>query len=238
MQAAVALHLKLRGAASVKCSQAAAHGGPTLHPLRDTSHDQSRQTLTTPSSSAPAPAALPPPIGSRRRDCAVACRKRRAPCRATPARSTSRRSCTSGAFKSKEAWRDGAGRRFAPEEYFNVGGKTKWYGAALLRYGRHEFEADRAHQCLAWPFGYDELAPYYDEAEKLLGVRTFDTEPDLARILARIADAARRDWRSEPMPMGLHPTIRDHRARSEPLRRIRVGRGSQGRRRNGVSARS
>jgi choline dehydrogenase-like flavoprotein len=113
-------------------------------------------------------------------------------------------------FKSKEVWRDGAGRSFAPEEYFNLGGKTKWYGAALLRYGRHEFEADRAHQCLAWPFGYDEIAPYYDEAETLLGVRTFDTEPDLARILSRMQTRS-SGWRSEPMQMGLHPTIRDHR---------------------------
>ena len=37
-----------------------------------------------------------------------------------------------GLFKSKEQWFDGRGRTFAPEEYFNVGGKTKWYGAALL----------------------------------------------------------------------------------------------------------
>jgi choline dehydrogenase-like flavoprotein len=113
-------------------------------------------------------------------------------------------------FKSKEIWRDGAGRSFAPEEYFNLGGKTKWYGAALLRYGRHEFEADPAHQCLAWPFGYDEIAPYYDEAEQLLGVRTFDTEPDLALILARIQRRS-TGWRTEPLQLGLHPTIRDNR---------------------------
>ncbi len=113
-------------------------------------------------------------------------------------------------FKSQETWRDGTGRSFAPEEYFNLGGKTKWYGAALLRYGRHEFEADREHQCLAWPFGYDEIAPYYDEAEKLLGVRIFDTEPDLARILARI-QVRSTGWRTEPLQMGLHPSIRDNR---------------------------
>jgi choline dehydrogenase-like flavoprotein len=113
-------------------------------------------------------------------------------------------------FKSKEVWRDGAGRTFAPEEHFNLGGKTKWYGAALLRYGRHEFEADAAHQCLAWPFGYDEIAPYYDEAEQLLGVRTFDIEPDLAAIVARIQTRS-TGWRSEPMQMGLHPAILDNR---------------------------
>ena len=113
-------------------------------------------------------------------------------------------------FKSKELWHDGAGRSFAPEEYFNLGGKTKWYGAALLRYGRHEFEADREHQCLAWPFGYEEIAPYYDEAEQLLGVRTFDTEPDLARILTRLQSRS-SGWRTEPLQMGLHASIRDNR---------------------------
>ena len=59
-----------------------------------------------------------------------------------------------GHFKSHEPWLDKDGRRFAPEEYFNLGGKTKWYGAALLRYSPREFEADAGHQCLGWPIGY------------------------------------------------------------------------------------
>ena len=113
-------------------------------------------------------------------------------------------------FKSKEPWLDGRGNEFAPEEYFNVGGKTKWYGAALLRYGRHEFDADDAHQCTAWPFSYDEIAPYYDEVEKLLGVHTFDTEPALADIIARIRRRSPA-WRTEALPMGLQPSIRDNR---------------------------
>ena len=64
-----------------------------------------------------------------------------------------------------------------PDEHYNVGGKTKWYGAALLRFSAHEFEADPEHQCLAWPFGLDEIAPYYDEAERLLHVNRFANEP-------------------------------------------------------------
>jgi choline dehydrogenase-like flavoprotein len=114
-----------------------------------------------------------------------------------------------GLFKSKELWRDGRGRQFAPEEYFNVGGKTKWYGAALLRYGRHEFAADPAHQCLAWPIGYDELRPYYEEAEALLGIRTFATEPDLLRIVARLQSNS-PTWKTEPLPLGLARSILEH----------------------------
>ena len=55
---------------------------------------------------------------------------------------------------------------FIPGEFYNVGGKTKWYGAALLRFAPHEFRPDETHQCLGWPIGHDELAPYYDEAER------------------------------------------------------------------------
>lgn len=114
-----------------------------------------------------------------------------------------------GLFKSKEQWFDGRGRTFAPEEYFNVGGKTKWYGAALLRYGRHEFDADPAHQCLGWPIDYDELRPYYEEAESLLGIQSFEAEPDLADIVGRLRRRS-ADWRSERLPLGLAKSILDH----------------------------
>jgi choline dehydrogenase-like flavoprotein len=111
-----------------------------------------------------------------------------------------------GTFKSSEPWLDPRGRRFAPEEHFNVGGKTKWYGAALLRYGAHEFEGDATHGCLAWPFGYEALASHYDSVERLLGVRKFETEKDLARIIARLAKASPR-WRAASLPLGLHASI-------------------------------
>lgn len=75
------------------------------------------------------------------------------------------------AFKSKEPWRDGQGRTVTPEEYFNLGGKTKWYGAALLRFQPHEFEADPGHEYLGWRISYADLEPYYREAEERLGIR-------------------------------------------------------------------
>ncbi len=111
-----------------------------------------------------------------------------------------------GVFKSKEPWLDKRGRQFVPEEYFNVGGKTKWYGAALLRYGAHEFEAEAEFQCLPWPISYQDLAPYYEEAETLLAVRHFDIEPDLRVIVDRIT-RQRSGWRVEPLPLGLAAEI-------------------------------
>jgi len=46
-----------------------------------------------------------------------------------------------GAFKSRETWLDKDGGEFAPEEYFNLGGKTKWYGAAVARFALRELHA-------------------------------------------------------------------------------------------------
>jgi len=113
-----------------------------------------------------------------------------------------------GRYRNHDPWLDRNGKPFVPSEFYNLGGKTKWYGAALLRFSPHEFmaEPDRLHR--GWPFGYAELAPYYDQAEMLLGVRRFDVEPDTARIVARLKRVA-PDWRSAPMPLGLSSRILD-----------------------------
>jgi choline dehydrogenase-like flavoprotein len=111
-----------------------------------------------------------------------------------------------GAFKSHEAWKDRHGQTIVPEEYANVGGKTKWYGAALLRYSPQEFDADAQYRCLPWPFPYSTLAAYYTAAEQRLGARTFDCEADLRDILLRLSKHAPA-WKSEPLPLGLAAKI-------------------------------
>jgi choline dehydrogenase-like flavoprotein len=116
-----------------------------------------------------------------------------------------RRVVREGAFKSKEAWRDGYNNEITPEEYFNVGGKTKWYGAALLRYSASEFESDYANQYFGWPLSLKDIEPYYAEAERLLGVRTFECEPDLAKISGALERQS--GWRSEALPLGLKVDI-------------------------------
>lgn len=119
-----------------------------------------------------------------------------------------------GLFLSDEPWVDGRGRTTVPEEHFNLGGKTKWYGAALLRYGAHEFEAESAHRCLPWPIRYDDLAPFYDEAERLLDLRQFPIEPNLQAIAEGLA---RGDpmWRRKPMPVGLAQDVLSHRREAQ-----------------------
>jgi choline dehydrogenase-like flavoprotein len=94
-----------------------------------------------------------------------------------------------------------------PQEHFNLGGKTMWYGAALLRFAPEEFMADSEFQYHAWPIGYSDLAPYYEEAERLLDVRTFAVEPDLAGIVVQLR---RHGWRDVPLNLGLAAEIVDH----------------------------
>ncbi len=93
-----------------------------------------------------------------------------------------------------------------PEEFYNVGGKTKWYGAALLRFSPHEFEQDVGFHCLGWPIDHVELEPYYAQAEALLHVKAFDNEPGLQKLIDRIISGDPR-WRAEPLPLGLKKEI-------------------------------
>ncbi|MDB5987465.1 MAG: hypothetical protein JWR16_2518 [Nevskia sp.] len=112
-----------------------------------------------------------------------------------------------GHFNSKEVWNDVRGDAFMPEEHFNLGGKTRWYGAALLRNDPHEFAADAALGLRAWPFDYAEFEPHYREAEQLLGVHHFDNEADLQRIAA---DLNRSGWQTHPLQLGLSTQIVEH----------------------------
>ncbi len=68
-----------------------------------------------------------------------------------------------------EEWFDANGHGFHPGAHYNVGGNTKFYGAALLRMRERDF-GELAHAdgiSPAWPISYDELEPYYTQAEHL-----------------------------------------------------------------------
>ncbi len=112
-----------------------------------------------------------------------------------------------GAFRSPQPFRFGL-KPARNDEYENIGGKTKWYGATLLRFTADEFAADEPHQCLPWPCRAAELEHYYAEAERLLSVHVFPIEPDLRTLLARL-HAQDPEWQEEPQPLGLVPKIVD-----------------------------
>jgi choline dehydrogenase-like flavoprotein len=88
-----------------------------------------------------------------------------------------------GKYHTTEVWHDQDGRELHPHTSYNVGGNTKFYGAALFRLRAEDFGELRHPGGVspAWPIGYDELEPYYTHAERLYhvhGARGEDpTEP-------------------------------------------------------------
>jgi len=76
-------------------------------------------------------------------------------------------------YQAEETWYDLQGRPFHPRVYYNVGGSSRFYGAAAYRLRRRDFQEQRYADGISpgWPFPYEELEPYYDRAENLLGVR-------------------------------------------------------------------
>jgi choline dehydrogenase-like flavoprotein len=85
---------------------------------------------------------------------------------------STRAAVTDGKYNIREAWLDSEGREFHAGAHYCVGGNTKFYGAALLRMRREDFGEVRHHGGLspAWPIGYEDLEPYYTEAERLYQV--------------------------------------------------------------------
>jgi choline dehydrogenase-like flavoprotein len=77
-----------------------------------------------------------------------------------------------GKYRAPEIWHDDRGKPFLPGIQYFVGGNTKVYGAALLRFRQEDFGEVRNHAGIspAWPIGYDDLEPYYTEAEHLYQV--------------------------------------------------------------------
>src|SRR5688500_8250286 len=77
-----------------------------------------------------------------------------------------------GRYGTKEEWRDTRGKPLHPHTNYNVGGNTKFYGAALFRLRREDFGELRHHGGIspAWPISYDDIEPYYTAAERLYEV--------------------------------------------------------------------
>ena len=77
-----------------------------------------------------------------------------------------------GKYQTKEIWTDKDGKPLHPHTNYYVGGNTKFYGAALFRFRKEDFGEIRHHGGIspAWPISYEELEPYYTQAEKLYQV--------------------------------------------------------------------
>jgi choline dehydrogenase-like flavoprotein len=88
-----------------------------------------------------------------------------------------------GRYISPDTWHYSDGSSFQPQVHYYVGGATKLYGAALYRLRKEDFGELQHHDGVspAWPISYDEMEPYYTQAEQLYqvhGARGEDpTEP-------------------------------------------------------------
>ena len=87
-------------------------------------------------------------------------------------------------YISEDTWYDAdTAKAFQPQVHYFVGGATKLYGAALYRLREGDFGELQHHDGVspAWPIGYDEMEPYYTQAERVYqvhGARGEDpTEP-------------------------------------------------------------
>ena len=75
-------------------------------------------------------------------------------------------------YNTHESWLDKDGKDLHPHTNYYVGGNTKFYGAALFRLRKEDFGELRHYGGIspAWPLGYDDLEPYYTQAENLYQV--------------------------------------------------------------------
>lgn len=72
-------------------------------------------------------------------------------------------------YRSNEKWHDKSHHAFAPNIHYWVGGNTTFYGACLMRLRKGDFDETQHAGGVspAWPITLADLAPYYDEAERL-----------------------------------------------------------------------
>ncbi len=82
-------------------------------------------------------------------------------------------------YKNADPWVGGDGRKFTPGYYHYVGGSTKLYGATLPRLREADFGEIAYEDGLspAWPISYDDLEPFYGEAESLFLVHGDGADP-------------------------------------------------------------
>jgi choline dehydrogenase-like flavoprotein len=72
-------------------------------------------------------------------------------------------------YLDDELWLDKDGTPYKPHQQYFVGGNTKFYGAILFRLREGDFQEVRHYGGIspAWPISYQDLEPYYAQAERL-----------------------------------------------------------------------
>lgn len=125
-------------------------------------------------------------------------------------------------YVAKELWLDKNNKEFRPNTHYWLGGNTTFYGAALMRMKRRDFDA--VPHCgggvsPAWPISYDEMRGWYAQAEERWqvhgerGIDPFDEkddppypypalthDPGIVRLKDHFESLG---WRPAPLPLGV-----------------------------------
>ncbi len=126
-------------------------------------------------------------------------------------------------YRTKEQWLDKDNKPFVPNTNYWVGGNTTFYGAALMRMKKRDFEAvehEGGGLSPAWPWAYADYAPWYEKAEKLWrvhGERGIDPndqpddppfpyppisdDPGVAKLKSHFEA---QGWHPSPLPLGIN----------------------------------
>ncbi|HET9824834.1 MAG TPA: GMC family oxidoreductase [Chitinophagaceae bacterium] len=128
---------------------------------------------------------------------------------------------TKGRYRPNEEWYDQDDKAFKPFIHYNVGGNSKMYGAALFRFRESDFTEVNHYGGVspAWPFGYDVLENYYEQAERLYSVHgkrgvdptepranneyplpPLEYEPVIADLNGKLQELGLKPF---PLPMGI-----------------------------------
>jgi choline dehydrogenase-like flavoprotein len=125
-------------------------------------------------------------------------------------------------YRTKEQWYDRRGKPFTPNTHYWVGGNTTFYGAALMRLRKGDFDevVHKGGVSPAWPVKLDEMAPYYAQAEsawRVHGARGVDPtevgdeppyaypaihhDPGVERLKTHLEG---QGWRPFSLPLGVN----------------------------------
>ena len=119
-----------------------------------------------------------------------------------------------GKYENAQDWLDKDNNKFHSNAHYNVGGNSKFWGAAMFRFREKDFQEFQHPDGISpeWPLKYDVFKPYYAQAEKLYdchGARGEDhTAPPMDEDypFPAIAHEPRfQELHDDLLEMGLHP---------------------------------
>jgi choline dehydrogenase-like flavoprotein len=84
-----------------------------------------------------------------------------------------------GRYKNSAPWIDIEGNEFVPGNYHYVGGSSKLYGGSMPRFRERDFGEVQLRDGVspAWPVTYEQMEPYYVQAERLYWVHGGPGDP-------------------------------------------------------------